>query len=154
MYGLRTAPAAQPNLALHRVATSSAPCSATEGPDKAVNGSVAGGTSDKWCSLDATKFLQVDLGSAVSVSRLVVQHAAAGGEASEYNTRDFSLQISSDGTNFASVANVTGNTASTTVHNFVATSARYVRLNVTTPTQTTDAAARIYDLEVYGQSRT
>ena len=31
-----------------------------------------------------------------------------------------------------------------------ARTARYVKLNVTTPTQTTDTAARIYELEVYG----
>jgi Glycosyl hydrolase family 92 len=39
------------NLALNRPATGSTPCNANEGPEKAVNGSVAGGNSDKWCSL-------------------------------------------------------------------------------------------------------
>ncbi len=41
-----------------------------------------------------------------------------------------------------------GNTAGATTHP-VGVTARYVRLNVTTPTQSTDAAARIYELEVY-----
>ena len=39
-----------------------ASCNADEGPAKAVNGSVTGGNTDKWCSLGATKWLQVDLG--------------------------------------------------------------------------------------------
>ncbi len=54
------------------------------------------------------------------------------------------------GTNWTTVVTVSGNTASTTTHNITPTTARFVRLNVTVPTQTTDTAARIYELEVYG----
>jgi hypothetical protein len=32
----------------------------------------------------------------------------------------------------------------------VSASGRYVRLNIVTPTQNTDQAARVYELEVYG----
>jgi hypothetical protein len=32
----------------------------------------------------------------------------------------------------------------------VSVSGRYVRLNITTPTQTTDTATRIYELRVFG----
>ena len=38
------------NLALNRPATGSSPCSQDQGPEKAVNGSVAGGPADKWCA--------------------------------------------------------------------------------------------------------
>jgi hypothetical protein len=38
------------NLALNRPATGSTPCSVDEGPEKAFNGSVKGGTKDRWCS--------------------------------------------------------------------------------------------------------
>ncbi len=38
------------NLALNRPVTGSAPCSEDQGPEKAVNGSVAGGQADRWCS--------------------------------------------------------------------------------------------------------
>jgi predicted alpha-1,2-mannosidase len=139
------------NLALNRPATGSTSCNANEGPEKAVNGSVSGGNSDKWCSLAAgTKFLQVDLGASTSVNQIVIRHAGAGGESTSFNTRDFNIQVSTDGTTFTTVATVAGNTASVTTHNITATTARFVRLNVTTPTQTTDAAARIYELEVYG----
>jgi len=52
------------NLALGRPATGSAPCSPERGPEKAVNGSVAGGKADSWCADDWPFFLQVDLGVA------------------------------------------------------------------------------------------
>ena len=38
------------NLALHQPATGSLPCSQDQGPEKAVNGSVAGGQADRWCA--------------------------------------------------------------------------------------------------------
>ena len=50
------------NLALNRPATGSSPCSQDQGPEKAVNGSVAGGPADKWCAQGWPLFLQVDLG--------------------------------------------------------------------------------------------
>jgi mannosyl-glycoprotein endo-beta-N-acetylglucosaminidase len=137
------------NLALNRPATGSAPCAATEGPAKAVNGSVSGGNADKWCSVATTRFLQVDLGSAVPVTAVTIRHAQAGGEAAAYNTRDFDVSVSVDGTAFSAVAQVRGNTAAVTTHPVTGT-ARYVRLDVRTPTQTEDPAARIYELEVTG----
>jgi hypothetical protein len=136
------------NLALGKPATADSSCNANEGPAKAVNGSVAGGNLDKWCSLGASKWLQVDLGSSQSVNRLVVKHAGAGGENTAWNTRDFTLQVSTNGTSWSTVATVTGNTASTTTHTITAVSARYIRLNITSPGA--DAAARIYEFEAYG----
>jgi NedA-like, galactose-binding domain len=79
----------------------------------------------------------------------VVKHAGTGGETTSWNTRDFNIQVSQDGSTWTTVVNVTGNTASTTTHPIAATQARYVRLNVTVPTQTSDSATRIYELEVY-----
>ena len=66
------------NLALDRPATGSSPCSQDQGPEKAVNGSLA----DKWCADDWPLFLQVDLGAARPVTRFVVKHASAGGYSS------------------------------------------------------------------------
>ncbi|MEV0715856.1 family 16 glycoside hydrolase [Asanoa sp. NPDC050611] len=140
------------NLALNKPATSDSACASNEGPAKAVNGSVTGGNTDKWCSLGSSKWMQVDLGAATSVNRVVLKHAAAGGENAAWNTRDFNLQVSTNGTSWSTVATVTGNTASTTTHTFTAVQARYVRLNVQTPTSSGDGAARIYELEVYGGS--
>ncbi|MET9176999.1 discoidin domain-containing protein [Kitasatospora aureofaciens] len=145
-----TSPAST-NLALNRPATASGQCNAGEGPAKAVNGSVSGGTSDKWCTLTSAKWLEVDLGSARKLDRFVVKHAQAGGESASYNTRDFSIQVRSRSTDpWTTVAGVTGNTAATTTHP-VSTTARYVRLVVTRPTQASDPAARIYEFEAWGQ---
>jgi hypothetical protein len=92
------------NLALHRPATGSIPCSQDEGPEKAVNGSVA----DKWCARDFPLFLQVDLGAARPLSRFIVKHASAGGGSEDSDTRDFNIQLSNDGKTFATVASSTG----------------------------------------------
>jgi hypothetical protein len=137
------------NLALNKVATASSSCIANEGPAKAVNGTVNGGNTDKWCALGTTKWWQVDLGSSTSVSRFVVRHAGAGGENTAWNTRDYDIQVSTNGTTWTTVSQVRGNTANVSTHTIAATQARYVRMNVLVPTNNTDAAARVYEFEVY-----
>jgi hypothetical protein len=139
---------ADTNLAAGRTATGSAPCNAAESPAKAVNGT-ASGRSDKWCSTAAAAFLQVDLKTPATVGELVVKHAGAGGETARWNTRDFSLSVSTDGKQFTKVATVAGNTANITRHAVAAVPARFVRLDITTPTSTGDRAARIYEIEAY-----
>ena len=96
------------NLALHRPATGSQPCSQDQGPEKAVNGSVAGGQADRWCANDYPLFLQVDLGAVRPVTRFVVKHASAGGEKEESDTREFNIQLSTDGKSFTTVASSSG----------------------------------------------
>ncbi|MDX6282218.1 MAG: hypothetical protein QOH03_3289 [Kribbellaceae bacterium] len=137
------------NLALNKPATGSSSCASTEGPAKAFNGSVSGGNSDKFCSLAATKFLQVDLGTSQALGSVEISHASAGGESASYNTRAFTLQTSPDGSTWTTRATVTNNTAAVTTHSVAGVSARYIRLNITTPTQGTDPAARIYELKVF-----
>jgi hypothetical protein len=101
-------PDGRQNLALGRPATGSLPCSPDQGPEKAVNGSVAGGRSDRWCADDWPLFLQVDLGAARPVKRFVVKHASAGGENEESDTREFNIQVSADGKTFTTVATSSG----------------------------------------------
>ena len=138
------------NVARGKAATGSLACNANEGPEKAVNGSVSGGNTDKWCSSSVPRWLQVDLGSVHEITGFIVRHAGAGGEAATYNTRDFNIQLGTSTGGLTTAVTVTGNTASTTTRTIGATAARYVRLNVTVPTQTSDGAARIYEFEVYG----
>ncbi|GAB3828017.1 ricin-type beta-trefoil lectin domain protein [Dactylosporangium cerinum] len=134
------------NLALNAPATADSSCTTAEAPAKAVNGTVSGGNSDKWCSNSANKWLQVDLGSSKAVGQIVVRHAGAGREAVA-NTSNFTLQTSPDGTTWTTRATVTGNTANITTHNLSGVTARYVRF------ATTDTPyARVYELEVYQQS--
>jgi putative alpha-1,2-mannosidase len=75
------------------------------------------------------------------VNKIVVYHAGAGGEGAQWNTQDFRLSVSTDGTSFTNVATVTGNAADMTTHNFTATSARYVKLEIQTAIQTPPAGA-------------
>jgi predicted alpha-1,2-mannosidase len=138
------------NVALFKPATGSTPCNSNETPDKAFNGSVSGGLSDKWCSGASPLNLQVDLGQSFSIKSFTVRNAGAGGESTTYNTKDFDVLVSTDGTNFTTVAQIRGNTADvTTVPLSSAVTGRYVRLSVITPTQSTDTHARIYEFEVY-----
>ena len=101
-------PDGQVNLALNRPATGSLPCSPDQGPEKAVNGSVAGGQADRWCARDFPWFLQVDLGTSRPVTRFIVKHASAGGDDEESDTREFNIQRSDDGKTFTTVASSTG----------------------------------------------
>ena len=150
--GTSSAPVTLPpgrNLALNLPATGSASCSTTEGPAKAVNGSVSGGNSDKWCSLAATKQLQVDLGAGRSITGFVVRHAGAGGEQPAWDTRDYDIKVSADGTTWTTAVQARANASDVTSHVTGATG-RYVRLDVLTAEQTGNSAARIYEFEVYG----
>jgi hypothetical protein len=96
------------NLALRRPAIGSEPCNENEGPEKAFNGSVSGGSSDKWCTDEWDRYLQVDLGQPVKVKRFVLKHASAGGEDEDLDTREFNIQVSRDGKIFTTAVNSTG----------------------------------------------
>jgi hypothetical protein len=142
------APNLGPNLAQGKPATGSTPCASTEGPEKAFDGAL--GTDSKWCSLaSGTKFLQVDLGSNQNIGSFVVKHAGLGGENTAWNTGAFNIQTSPDGSTWTQRASVTGNRTSRTFHPISTVSARYVRLNVTTPANDSNTAARITEFEVF-----
>lgn len=151
VFGLRSTLPPSQNLALNKTATGSTSCNSNETPDKAVNGSFSLGLTDKWCSLAASPFLQVDFGSAMSVNRFVVGHAGSGGgESFNLNTSAFNIQVSVDNITFTTVASVSGNVDSITTHDITPAIARYVKLNIITPTQPgNDSAARIYEFQVY-----
>jgi ABC-type transport system involved in multi-copper enzyme maturation permease subunit len=96
------------NMALNRPATGSAPCSPSEGPEKAFNGSVTGGMADRWCSREFPKYLQVDLGTAATIKRVVIKHASAGGEKEDLDTAFFDIQASMDSTRFITIVSRAG----------------------------------------------
>ncbi len=149
VYGPKQLAAAPQNLALNKTATSTTPCNANTTPDKAFNGSYSGGVNDQWCSVGSGSSLTVDLGASYNISRFVIEHAGAGGETFDLNTFDFNIQVGTDGVNFSGVVNVTGNIDSITTHDIAPTTARYVRLNITAPSQSGDTSARIYEFQVY-----
>jgi predicted alpha-1,2-mannosidase len=146
LYGASSAPV---DLALRTTATADSSCGTSETADKAFNGSWLGGWSDKWCSQGTSKWLQTDLGSTRHVGSVVLRHAGAGGEYPAWDTRDFDLLTSTDGTTWTTSASVRGNTADNTTTT-VNADARYVRLNVVTPASDGNTAARIYEMDVRG----
>jgi len=141
------APALGTNLARGHAVTASAACAATESAGNAVDGSLA--NNSKWCSLASAASLQVDLGSAQPVGSFVVKHAGLGGETTGWNTGAFAIDVSTDGTNWTTLVNVTGSRSSRTFHPVTVQTARFVRLRSLTPTNNGNTATRIYELEVF-----
>ncbi len=108
-------------------------------------------TTTKWRSKNIveTHTIRLDLGSSQTVSRVVLRHAGAGGESVDLNTRDFIVETSANGSAYATQDAVTGNASDVTVHDFAPVSARYVRISIADPTNTSDNSARLYEFEVY-----
>jgi hypothetical protein len=160
VFGLKSAKHVAQNLArnLPRSAYTGSPatgekCDRGDTPDKAFDGiseSSRISPATKWCSEAAQPFLQVDLGANFNVNRFVLEHASAGGEPFSSNTRDFDIQLSTDGASWDRVVTVVGNSYSITTHDIAPQSARFVRLNISLPTQTGVRPARIYELQVFG----
>lgn len=142
-----TAPNLGTNLALNKTTTSSATCASTETSANAVDGVLKG--NSKWCSGASPSFLEVDLGSTQTVGTFVLKNAALGGETSAWNTNTYTIQLSTDNTNWTTPVSVSNNQASRVVNSITPQQARYVKLNVTKPTNTTDTATRLYEFEVY-----
>lgn len=142
--------APEDNLAIGKTVKSTAPCNDEEAAALAVDGDV----STKWCGVPTGAMsLEVDLGASTDVGRIIVRHAGAGGEKAGWNTKDFSLRSSDDGTTWADVTSVTSNTRAVTIHRlFPARPARFVRLEITAPQSASDAvAARIDEIEIYAR---
>ncbi len=139
------------NLALGRPATSSASCNANESAAKAFDGGLA--NNSKWCSSAAgTKFLQVDLGCAAERLRRSCSSTPAWAGRTPAGTPARSRSLTSPSTAPPGPRRPpsTGARSSRTYHPVSARAARYVRLDINTPTNNGDTAARIYEFEVYG----
>jgi alpha-L-fucosidase 2 len=145
------------NLALGARATAGS----TEGsftPDRAVNGQWTNGYEGWVSQVGKPQWITLDLGAAKSVARYVVRNdnAARPGNAA-FNTKNLAFQTSSDGVTWNSVDTVTNNTADVIDRTVPAVSTRYVRLNITEPTQSTtpdstqNPRARIGQIELYAQ---
>lgn len=118
-----------------------------EAPEFAVDGD----QTKKWCATgSAPHEITLDLGAVKTVCAVDISHAEAGGESPGMNTKSYAIYISEDGTSFEEVRNVTKNTAGTTHDTFAPVQAQFVKLVVNKPTQGSDSAARIYEIEVYG----
>lgn len=118
-----------------------------EAPEFAVDGD----QTKKWCATgSAPHEITIDLGAVQAVSAVDIYHAQAGGESADMNTKSYAIYTSEDGAAFEEVRSVTKNTEGSTHDAFAPVNAQYVKLVVNKPTQGTDSAARIYEVEVYG----
>lgn len=135
------------NLALNKTTKASSSCAANEAGKFAVDGNI----DSKWCANGwGNHNIVIDLGEPSLVTSINVYHAEAGGEPKASNTKAFTLELSNDGSTFTTVANRQNNTLGTTVDRINAQEARYIKLNITKPTQGVDSAARIFEIEVNG----
>lgn len=122
-----------------------------EAPPFAVDGDV----TKKWCATGTPPHeLIIDLGEEVAVSQVAIAHAEAGGESPDMNTKAYTISVSTDGTEYTSIVSVTKNTLADTLDTFAPVNARYVKLSVVKPTQGSDTAARIYEVQIYGLEKT
>ena len=121
-------------------------CKPNAASDKATDGSL----STKWCSAEPGRILEVDLGGQFLVNQFVIYHAQAGGERTALNTRDFNIDISTDGVGWTRAVTVTNNHEGVTQHNIKPTSLRAMRLQIVKPNFDVDQTARISEVEIYG----
>ena len=135
------------DFALHRPATSSPVCKASEPASNAVDGTLSS-VLDKFCSLARPAWLQVDLGQVRRVREFTIRHAGAGGESRTWNTRAFEILVSLDGSHWRRIVDVVDNTADVSHHAIAPVDARYIKLVVRVPAQDGDPATRIFELEV------
>ena len=137
------------NLVLNKEVTANGSVVGYE-PSKAVDGSAESGR--KWSSnTTGDKWLMVDLGGNYDISRWVVKHAGEGGETLSLNTKNYKLQGSLDGTTWTDLDSVEGNVSNSTDRYIRKSTARYVRLYITTPQNYAETGtANIYEFEVYG----
>lgn len=118
-----------------------------EAPQFAVDGD----TAKKWCATGtAPHEIIIDLGQEMAVSQVAIAHAEAGGEGADMNTKSYEISVSTDNTEYTPVAKNTKNAEANTVDAFTPVNARYVKVSVVKPTQGSDTAARIYEIQVYG----
>lgn len=144
------------NLALGATATASS----SDGnfpPSRAVNGQWTSGYEGWVSNIGKPQTITLDLGTAKTFTRYVVRHDAAARPAeTANNTKNFTLQVSSDNSNWSTADTVTNNSANITDKTIASVSARYVRLNISEPTQGTTSdsinnpRARIGQIELYG----
>ena len=126
------------NLALGKTASASRQESGYEAA-KAFDGSLS---SRWWAKSDSAQWLRVDLGTSVGVSKVVIDWH------SDY-ARDFSILVSTDGSNWTTAKSVTSAGGGTQTHTFSARNARFVRINCTRPYSSNGYS--IEELEVYQQ---
>ncbi len=129
------------NLALNTLVTATSEENSGRRADYAVDGN----TTTRWSSnASDAQSITVDLGSIKSLCRVELLWEAAYG-------RDFTIDISTDGSSWTIAASITGNTSTNNVIP-VSGSARYVRM--TGITRATGYGYSLYEFRVFGTAAT
>ena len=133
--------------------------SATEGSGYTNDGesyryALDGNLSTKWCdNSHDVPWMVADLGENKTISGFELAHAGAGGENSEWNTREYEIQVSGDGTTWQTVVEHRGNTENTSRDAIKPLEARYVKL-ILNKAEQNGRVARIYDWQILGVNQT
>ncbi len=135
------------NLTLLQDMTATSSASVTDAA-LAADGSPSEGKIWESSTQDGKGWVELDFGEAYSISRYVVRHAEAAGMSPEYNTRDFTVEVSPDGLVWTTVGTHKANTSCLTDIDITPVEARYVRVSVADAGS--DNVVRIADIEVYG----
>ncbi|WP_329080103.1 glycosyl hydrolase family 95 catalytic domain-containing protein [Streptosporangium sp. NBC_01469] len=143
------------NLALGATAASSSSHPAFPA-GRAVSGAWAAGYEGWVSDVGKPQWLRLDLGSAKTFRRYILRHDAAARPGETANTsKNWTLEASTDGTDWTTIDTVANNNLATTDRTFPEVTARYLRLNLTEPTQGTTSdsinnpRARIGQFELY-----
>ncbi|MFD2386882.1 discoidin domain-containing protein [Enterococcus rivorum] len=113
-----------------------------------------GNLTTKWCDNGSEKpWMIADLGEEKTIAGFELFHAGAGGESSDWNTRDYDLLVSSDGVNWINVVQRRGNTEDSSKDAIALVEARYVKLSLEKAEQN-GKVARIYDWQIIGVNDT
>lgn len=137
------------NVALNASATASGQCNNNEIAKAAVDGK----SDTKWCDNTNAKkkWLKLDLGQIYNLNQWVVKNAAINESANSpfWNTKDFRLQKSIDGTVWEDVDAVRNNVQTIVDRHVPAFSARYIRFYIDKGAHDNNTV-RLYELELYG----
>jgi hypothetical protein len=130
------------NLALNKSATASSSQASTFRAPAAVDAS----STSRWSSLFGdSQWISVDLGSAMTINRVVLKWEAAYG-------KSFQIQTATNGSNWQTVYSTTAGTGGTSDIKFNAVTARYVRM-VGLKRGTTFGYS-LYDFQIYNGTTT
>ena len=108
----------------------------------------------KWCDNSSDiPWMVADLGTVKTIAGFVLSHAGAGGESSEWNTRDYDILVSGDGVEWTPVVQRRGNVENVSQDAIGLVEARYVKLSLK-KAEGNGHTARIYDWQILGVDKT
>ncbi len=95
-----------------------------------------------------TQSITYSLGATYSLKEISVYHAETNGFDKSLNTRAFKIEISTDGSSWTTVSEISDNTASWSNLKFKETQGAFLKITITDPGS--DSIARIADVDIFG----